>query len=122
MMGDPFQGVGIEKGILHITHSGGSSWRWGIIDKYRFQDGDFYLIGCTKDWGNPFEEIQENFDFNLSTGKIIFKKEYDYDQEGKPRKTENETFFEMDVVITLQSRQEKSIEIVTPKYGNKIYM
>ncbi|MDE0472548.1 MAG: hypothetical protein OXH57_11475 [Ekhidna sp.] len=101
---------------------GGSSWRWGIIDKYRFQDGDFYLIGYTKDWGNPFKEIQENVDFNLSTGKIIFKKVYDYDQEGKPRKTENETFFKKGVKITLQSRQEISIKIVTPKYGNNIHV
>ena len=45
MYGDPFEGIEIKKGVLSLSHYGGSSWRWGITTKYRYQTGRFYLIG-----------------------------------------------------------------------------
>ena len=45
MRGDPFGKIEIKNGILLISQDGGSSWKWGFTDKYRFQDGEFYLIG-----------------------------------------------------------------------------
>ena len=47
MMGDPFQEVKIEKGLLIISHYGGSAWRWGYTHKFRFQQNEFFLIGRT---------------------------------------------------------------------------
>jgi hypothetical protein len=73
MMGDPFADIKIEKGILKIYHEGGSSWKWNEVDKYRFQNDNFYLIGYQNSYGKLCEYF-ENVDFNISTGKIIIKK------------------------------------------------
>ncbi|NOU62292.1 hypothetical protein [Marinifilum caeruleilacunae] len=123
MMGDPLERIEIKKGILLVSQCGGSSWKWGFTDKYRFQNGDFYLIGYTSNAGRP-GDYWRNVDFNLSTGKMIVKKEYeDSESDEQPiYKTENETLYEKDLKITLQSRQEKEIKIVTPKYGHEIYI
>ncbi len=45
--GDPFAGLDIGKGVLTIYHYGGSSWRWTVTAKFRYQQGDFYQIGDT---------------------------------------------------------------------------
>jgi len=47
--GDPFADIRIDKGILIVDHYAGSAWRWTINDKYRYQNGDMYLIGTTND-------------------------------------------------------------------------
>ena len=47
MYGDPFAGLSIAKGVLSIHHYGGSSWRWAVTGKFRYQRGDFYQIGET---------------------------------------------------------------------------
>lgn len=123
MMGDPFGEIRIENGILIINQNGGSSWKWSITDKYRFQNDDFYLIGYTSNYGKPCEYWEE-VDFNLSTGKMTVKKEFEtcHDKKQEIYKTENETLYEKGLKITLQSRQEKEIKIVTPLYGNEIYI
>lgn len=123
MMGDPFGGITIQNGLLLITHDGGSSWKWGHTDKYRYQNGEFYLIGYTSGYGKICE-YWEQVDFNLSTGKMMVKKEYEEceNEEQKIYKTENETFFEKGLKITLQNRRVKEIKIVTPKYKLEIYI
>ena len=73
-MGDPFEGIEIKNGILIINHWGGSSWKWSLSDKYRFQNNQFQLIGHTSNCGKPCEYWM-NCDFNISTGKVIIKKE-----------------------------------------------
>lgn len=45
--GDPFAGLDIAKGVLTIYHYGGSSWRWSLTDKFRYQQGGLYQIGDT---------------------------------------------------------------------------
>ena len=121
MMGDPFGEIEIKNGILLISHYGGSSWKWGFTDKYRFQNGEFYLIGYSSIAGKPCE-YWEDVDFNLSTGKMIVKKEYEEceTEEQEIYKRENETLFEKGLKITIQNRQEREIKITTPKYGHDI--
>lgn len=120
MSGDPFEDMEIKNGLLLISQNGGSSWKWGFTDKYRFQNGDFYLVGYTSHDGKPCEHWRE-VDFNLSTGKLIVTKEYEEcETEQKIYKRENETFFEKGLKITLQHRQEKKINITTPKYKHEI--
>jgi hypothetical protein len=123
MMGDPFGDITIEKGILSISQDGGSSWKWGHTDKYRYQHGEFILIGYTSGYGKPCE-YWENVDFNLSTGKMIYKKEYEDCVSGEQKiyKKENETFYRKGLKITLGNRGEKEIKIVTPKYKHEIYV
>ena len=123
MMGDPFGEIEIKSGILLISQNGGSSWKWGHTDKYRFQNGEFYLIGYVGTYGKPCEYWTDE-DFNLSTGKLVVKKEYETCKNGEQEinKQENETVFKKGIKITLQNRSEKEIKIVTPKYKHEVYV
>lgn len=75
MSGDPFGSIEIENGILLINQNGGSSWKWDYTDKYRFQNNEFELIGISGVYGKLCE-YWVDIDFNLSTGKIIYIKEF----------------------------------------------
>jgi hypothetical protein len=123
MMGDPFGDISIQKGILNISHSGGSSWKWSHTDKYRFEGKTFRLIGYVSHNGKPCEYWQ-NVDFNLVTGKIIVKKEFENcaTADQKIYKRQNETFLKKGIHITLENRSEKEIKIVSPKYRHEIYV
>ncbi|MCR6641208.1 MAG: hypothetical protein NVV82_19975 [Sporocytophaga sp.] len=68
-MGDPFEGVTVEKGCIAIYHSGGGRYKWFYTHRYRFQKGEWYLIGTTIRYGEPACNLN-TFDYNLSTGKI----------------------------------------------------
>lgn len=120
MMGDPYQETVIRKGILMITQAGGSSWKWGYTDKYRFQNGHFELVGYSSGSGKP-EEYWTDVDFNLSTGRLIFEKEVENTKEyGKSQK---ETFVKKGLKINLQNRnQEKRREILLPETKEKVYL
>ncbi|WP_294285022.1 hypothetical protein [uncultured Chryseobacterium sp.] len=120
MMGDPYQDTEIQKGILMITQAGGSSWKWGYTDKYRFQNGRFELIGYSSGSGKP-EEYWTDIDFNLSTGQLTFEKEVVNTKEyGKSQK---ETLIKKGLKINLQNRnQEKRREILLPKTKEKVYL
>lgn len=123
MMGDPFGELEIKNGILLISHFGGSSWKWGNTDKYRFADGEFYLIGYTNFYGKPCE-YWFDVDFNLTTGKMIVKKEYKDCEKGEQviNKRENEILIKKGIKITLQNRTSKDIVITTPKYKHEVYL
>ncbi len=120
MMGDPYQSTEIKNGILMITQAGGSSWKWGYTDKYRFQNGHFELIGYSSDSGKP-EEYWIDVDFNLSTGQLIFEKEVENTEEYGNSK--REVFIKKGMKINLQNRnQEKRREILLPKTKEKVYL
>lgn len=125
MMGDPYGGVEIKNGVLEVSQNGGSSWKWGHTDKYRYQDNDFYLIGYSSDYGKICEEWT-SVDFNLSTGKVIVEKEYqtcdDTDEQQKVYKTETETMYKKGLKITLEKRNQEEIKLVTANYRHEIYI
>lgn len=74
MMGDPFQGISIKRNCIIIDHFGGSRQKWSYTHKFRYQNGNFELIGATVNFGAPCD-YWVNLDYNLSTGKIYYKKE-----------------------------------------------
>ena len=125
MMGDPYQETLIQNGVLLIVHAGGNSWKWGHTDKYRFQKNEFALIGYSNDYGKPCEEWI-SFDFNVSTGKIVYKKEYERCDELKEEqviyKTETETFSHKGILLNLGNRQDQEIKIVSPRYKAEFYL
>lgn len=123
MMNDPYGDIEIRNGILLISQSGGSSWKWNITDKYRYQDGEFYLIGYTSNYGKLCE-YWLSVDFNLSTGKMIVVKEYENceNSEQEIYKRENEILIKKGIKITFQNRNENIIKIVTSKYKHEIYI
>lgn len=120
MMGDPYGETKIGKGILIISQSGGSSWKWDVTDKYRFQNGHFELIGTSTSAGRPGDYWKET-DFNLSTGQLNYKKEVENTAEyGKSLK---ETYIEKGLKINLQNRNlEKQRKIVLPKTKETVYL
>lgn len=123
MMGDPFGDIEIKNGVLIISHNGGSSWKWGQTDTYRFQNGEFYLIGYNNTFGKLCEYWEEE-DFNLSTGKLYVEKEYEdcETSDQKIYKRENESVVRKGIKITLQGRKEREVKIVTPRYKHEIYV
>lgn len=74
MMGDPFEGISIDRNSIVVNHSGGSRQRWYYTHRFRFQNDSFQLIGATVNFGSPCDYFF-NFDYNLSTGKIIYEEE-----------------------------------------------
>uniref|UniRef100_UPI004047854C hypothetical protein n=1 Tax=Mariniflexile sp. TaxID=1979402 RepID=UPI004047854C len=122
MMGDPFGEVEIKNGVLLISHYGGSSWKWSYTGKYRFQKDEFELIGYTSVYGKPCE-YWTHFDFNISTGKIEYKKEFeDCEKDQEIYKRENEVFYHKGLKINLNNRHLEDIKITTPKYKDELYL
>ncbi|MGR3854250.1 hypothetical protein [Chryseobacterium indologenes] len=119
MMGDPYRETKIEKGILIISQNGGSSWKWDVTDKYRFQNGHFELIGTSSTSGRP-GDYWKDIDFNLSTGQLNYSKEVENTAEyGKSLK---ETYIKKGLKINLQNRnQEKQQKIILPKTKEEVY-
>ncbi len=74
MMGDPFEGISIERNCIVINHSGGARQKWNYTHRYRFQSGEFQLIGATVNFGSPCD-YYFNFDYNLSNGRINYEQE-----------------------------------------------
>lgn len=123
MMGDPYGKMEIVKGSLHIHQDGGSSWKWWTLDKYAFRNNDLYLVGYSLNYGKLCE-YWLNVDFNLSTGKMMVKKEFERcdNQQQITHKLQNETLYRKDVKITFEHRHENDIITVTPKYKHEIYI
>lgn len=69
VMGDPFEEITIENGVIVIAHFGGSREKWHYTHRYRLQGGKFQLIGATNSSGEPCVGF-ETYDYNLSTGKV----------------------------------------------------
>ena len=82
MMGDPFDGVTIERGAIVLKHFGGSREKWGDTHRFRLNESTWNLIGVTVSFGAPCDQWSD-FDYNLSTGKIFYKKETQNCEDGE---------------------------------------
>ena len=120
LMGDPFSILRIEHGILLIGHSGGSRARWSFLDKYRYQNEEFFLIGFTSNNGWLYE-CYRVVDFNLSTGKIDISYTHREcgDLEPSAHINDNEVFYKKNLKITLQNRHNNVVTIESPQYKHK---
>ena len=122
MWGDPFESIEITKGILIVYHFLGGGTKCSLTDRYRFQNGEFYLIGFTDHSGSPCESW-ETIDFNLSTGKLIFKYEKDNcDDLAKTNLKVEEALLIKGLKITIQDRYTKEIKYKLPKRQQTIYI
>lgn len=80
---DPFDegGITIENRVLTIYHHGGGVHKWDMERKFRYQNGDFYLIGMSEGRYNntnicdngDFAETDHN-EINYLTGVRAIKK------------------------------------------------
>jgi hypothetical protein len=96
--GDPFESLSIERGAVVIMHYGGSRDRWGYTHRYRYQGGQWMLIGL--DFGNTDSinlEHYDNHDINLTSGLVEASEKGDY--EGRPKKPEiSGSYYEIEVL------------------------
>lgn len=72
--GDPFADLKVFRGTIVIDHYAGSSDRWGFTHRWRFQDGDWYLIGLKTLNENNLRGDYETKDVNLITGDCVIEK------------------------------------------------
>ncbi|MGE3801788.1 MAG: hypothetical protein AB7H80_12280 [Candidatus Kapaibacterium sp.] len=70
VMGDPYEGVEVNRGSFLIHFYGGSSWRWGMTYRFRFQEGEWYLIGSTEYSMSTQTGEYHSSDYNLLTGEL----------------------------------------------------
>jgi hypothetical protein len=86
--GDPFEELSIEKGTVVIMHYGGSRDRWGYTHRYRYQNGQWMLVGLS--FGNTDSlapnDHYDNHEINLTTGLVRASEKGDY--EGRPKRPE----------------------------------
>lgn len=120
-LGDPFEYIEIEKGILLIRQSGGNAWKWGQTDKYRFQHGTFELVDYSSVYGRPCE-YWASFHYNIENRKVVYRKEYEKCSLKKEKaKKEKEHFrHKLKKRITLLSRYETYTSITSPKLKQEI--
>lgn len=126
MMGDPFGEISIKKGSLFVSHSGGSSWKWGHTDQYRYQNGQFELIGYQSTAGRICD-YWETVDANLSTGNIHYRKDFDRDKEcdnneNRGHKDLKENFVNKNVRLNFANRNTQEVKIIAPKSKQDIYL
>ncbi len=57
--GDPFLSVEFSSNTLVIKHFGGTSWRWKLDNKFRYQNGHWILIRATKDSYHDLEYCEK---------------------------------------------------------------
>lgn len=69
--GDPFAGIKYSRGSIVISSYGGSVWRWGFTNRYRFQNDGWYLIGMTELSEYIHTGESETIDTNCLTGEQI---------------------------------------------------
>jgi hypothetical protein len=112
MMGDPYQGVRIERGHFRVSHYGGSSWRWGLVREFaydaarrdwmleRTEDEQFHAGGpdetekvtviLREELGDvPFEGFDELHEWPEGTWRVVSERAPFYDQpdlRSKPRR------------------------------------
>ncbi len=79
MMGDPFQGLSIWSGCVVTHFFGGSVDKWNLSHRYRYQQGDFYLIGADASGGNA--NWFYSYNYNLITGRLEVEAEYEESPE-----------------------------------------
>ncbi|MFN8276051.1 MAG: hypothetical protein U0T84_01085 [Chitinophagales bacterium] len=119
-MGDAYNSMEINEQFLLITQSGGSNWKWGEVDKYKYIDSALYLVGYTATNGHPCDYWME-VNFNLLSGKLAVKKEFeDCEKDQAIYKRENESFIQKGIRITLEKRRSAEVQFFSPTYHHEI--
>lgn len=75
MMGDPYQGIHINNGLICTGFWGGSRIKWHLSHCFKFDANVWKLVNVSGGGGNS--EILESCDYNLETGDF----NYDYLEE-----------------------------------------
>ncbi len=120
MMGDPFKGISIERNCIVINHFGGSRQKWNYTHRFRFQSGEFQLIGATVNFGSPCDYFF-NFDYNLSNGKINYEKETEDCENESSKFEKKEMIRKLETLPTMNGFYPGNNELKFPKSETIIY-
>jgi len=120
MMGDPFEGISIERNCIVIHHFGGSRQKWNYTHRFRYQSGDFQLIGATVRFGSPCDYFF-TFDYNLSNGKINYEKETEDCENGKSKIEKDEMIRKLETLPTMNGFYPGNTELKFPQSETTIY-
>ena len=106
-MGDPFQELKIEKGIVIINYYGGSAWRWGITQRYRWQQNRWILIGNTYEGFHATEpdDTGSVTDTNLSTGFVHRTDANIEDENGRKKPPKKGDYYELQAITTNEAQK-----------------
>lgn len=123
IMGDPFEGLGIHDKELHISHYGGSNWRWWMQDTYGYDGVDFVLINHQSYWGSLCDEKIE-WEINLKEGTATCQYALEecpegFGNNGHLDSIPNSETFDISKAnrIILAQRRDTIISFVSPKHG-----
>lgn len=120
MMGDPFEGISIERNCIVIHHFGGSVGKWNYAHRFRFQNEEFQLIGATVNFDSPCDYCF-TFDYNLSNGRISYEKQIK-DCEGENSKIEREKMIrKLETLPTMNGFYPGNTKLKFPKSETTIY-
>ena len=123
VMGDPFSEFSVNDSSLSISHYGGSSWRWSLIDDYVFRNGEYILVHHSSSFSKVCE-YSTDFSINLDSGQAHYqtKAEYcDYENtEAAPFIEENEDFILKGLEVLMNNRFETNRIITSPVHGYKM--
>ena len=81
MYGEPEIGVTIDAGVITLSSFGGSNWRWEHVQKIRYEDHAFKVIGYTENAFHTGSGLTMGYDLNLNTLKAV--RNYTYGEDGK---------------------------------------
>ena len=120
VMGDPFQWAYIDSNKIHVSHRGGSRWRWSESHIYSFNQDTFSLNSYNSSWG-AFCEDKLKVDFNLILGNITYSVDIEECPEGFGNNNHlldslpfTEEFSYKGLRIDLFNDDRSIIEIITP--------
>ncbi|MFT4666869.1 MAG: hypothetical protein ACI9RM_000674 [Ulvibacter sp.] len=119
-MGDPFEGISIEKNCIVINHFGGSRQKWNYTHRFRYQNGGFQLIGATVNSGSPCDSFF-TFDYNLSNGKMNYEKEIQDCENDSSKIDKKEMIQKLETLPTMDGFYPGDNEFIFPGSEITIY-
>ena len=120
VMGDPFDGMEINHGVLIISHQGGSVDKWTYTHRYRYQNNMWCLIGANVTWGRA--DQVSSMDYNLSTGEVEVFIDKRNEFTNPKAKTEALTFFrKLKAPILMDSIRVGENEVKVPHGHDPFY-
>tara|TARA_R110001632_G_scaffold122673_2_gene235357 strand:+ start:677 stop:1411 length:735 start_codon:yes stop_codon:yes gene_type:complete len=120
VFGDPFEGILIEKNSLVINHFGGSRQKWNYTHQFKYQSGDFQLIGAKVSAGSPCEYF-ETFDYNLSTGQINYERETEDCEKETSKIVKKDMVKKLETLPTIDGFSPGSNKIIFPNSEITVY-
>ena len=120
VMGDPFTDFSVNDSSLSISHYGGSSWRWSLIDDYVFRNGEYILVHHSSSFGK-FCEYSTDFSINLDSGQAHYQNKAEYceyeNTERPPFEDEHEDFILKGLEVLMKNRFDTNRIITSPVHG-----